>query len=211
MRINYWFLYKLILISILLFSVNVYGSPAELSSFNDNFQVRPIDKYTNKYDEHFRKYSKQYFGIGFDWKWFKSQTLAESAFNETIKSPVGAQGLMQIMPGTFREISAKTGIPNQPFNSKWNISAGIYYDSTLYFQWRSPRPEIDRISKMMASYNAGIGNILKAQKICTAEGSPDCNTWKGVKRVAPKVTSWKSAETIGYVSRITKLMGIAGF
>jgi len=210
-RTNYWTITKLSIFLLLLFSNIVYASPAVLPSFRDSFQVLPIDKYTNKYDEHFIKYTKQYFGIGFNWKWFKAQTCAESAFKETAKSPVGAAGLMQIMPGTFREITAKTGIPNEPFTAKWAISGGIYYDSTLYRQWKSPRPEVDRIALTMGSYNCGIGNVLKGQKMCTADGNTNCNTWAGVKKAAPKVKSWKYEETVGYVARITKLMGISGF
>ena len=38
------------------------------------------------YDEIFRKYSKQYFGVGFDWKVFKAQAMTESNLNPEAKS-----------------------------------------------------------------------------------------------------------------------------
>lgn len=213
MRINNRIIYKLVLILILLSSVNTYSSPAEIPSFRDSVKVLPIDKYTNKYDDHYRKYTKQYFGVfpDVEWKWFKAQTLAESGFKETILSPVGAQGLMQIMPRTFAEISKKTDIPNQPFNAKWNIAGGIFYDSTLYKNWKSKRTTHDRLALMFGSYNAGLGNLLKSQKVCAASGASDCETWAAVKRNASKVNTWKSDETKGYVTRIFSYMGFSGF
>ena len=31
-----------------------------------------------EFDRHFSKYSKRYFGAGFDWRYFKAQAIAES-------------------------------------------------------------------------------------------------------------------------------------
>ena len=54
----------------------------------------------DRYDDTFRKYSKRFFGVGFDWHYFKAQGLAESGLDPAAKSPVGARGVMQLMPGT---------------------------------------------------------------------------------------------------------------
>lgn len=56
----------------------------------------------------------------------------ESSFRRGVVSPVGAIGLMQLMPSTARYISEKTGIPGisswrQLFNSATNISLGTAY------------------------------------------------------------------------------------
>jgi len=79
---------------------------------------------------------------------------------------------MQIMPKTFKEIKYKNpsikGSAKQP---KWNIAAGIYYDRSIWKLWKAKRPFIDRIAFMFGSYNAGKGNILKAQKIGIVVGS----------------------------------------
>ena len=81
------------------------------------------------YDSHFKKYSKRFFGVGFDWRYFKAQAVAESNLREDVRSPVGAIGVMQIMPRTFAEIQRKNptiaGSVEQP---RWNIAAGIQYD-----------------------------------------------------------------------------------
>jgi len=163
---------------------------------------KPIDRFSNKYDVYFKKASKRYFSVGLDYRWFKAQAFAESNLNPTAVSPVGAKGIMQIMDPTYKEISNKTNIIGNVFNARWNIMAGIYYDSYLYNQWRAPRPELDRLALMFASYNAGLGNILKAQKICTT----DCNYWHAIKLSGPYVHSWKEEETINYVHKILQLM-----
>ena len=161
---------------------------------------RPIesDKWTNEYDQYFRKYTKRYFGVGFDYLWFKSQAVAESALDKNAESWVGAKGLMQLMPETFKEIAPSNADIWQP---RWNIELGIKYDYRLYEEWSSPRPFNDRMAFTFASYNGGMGNILKAQKMCKKE----CNLWKNVKEVGNKVNTWKQKETIHYVDRIFNL------
>src|SRR5665213_4199966 len=57
-----------------------------------------------RYDAYFKKYTKRYFGVGFDWQYFKAQGMAESELSATARSNVGARGVMQLMPSTFEEI-----------------------------------------------------------------------------------------------------------
>ena len=93
--------------------------------------------WTTKYDHHFRKYTKRYFGPNFDWRWFKSQGIAESGLRDKAQSSVGAVGVMQIMPSTYADIHKKSpylssGTLSDP---RWNIAAGIFYDRLLYNRW----------------------------------------------------------------------------
>lgn len=169
-----------------------------------------FDRYnrTIKFDKYFSKYSKRYFGPNFDWHYFKAQAVAESRLKAGAKSQVGALGVMQIMPRTFDEIKKKNpsikGTREQP---RWNISAGIYYDRMIWKTWKAKRPLQDRINFMFGSYNAGKGNILKAQKIAKKEGL-DPNLWKSIEPALPRVTGGHSKETIDYINKIDHIKGV---
>lgn len=171
----------------------------------------PVDKFINEYDEHFRKYSKRYFSIGTDYRWFKSQGMAESNLTPTAVSHVGAKGIMQVMDFTRGDIDKRLGTKGDPFNPRWSIQAGIWYDRQLYLQWKSKRTELNRLAVMFASYNAGLGNILKGQKACIVAGGNTCNNWSGIKNYGEVVRSWHQEETIGYVARIFRYMGHNGW
>ncbi len=166
-----------------------------IQSVYANYIDHPVRSghWTDKYDRHFKKYSKRYFGPLFDWHWFKAQAIAESGLDDDAKSHVGAQGLMQIMPATFEEITKN----NPHFTSvepHWNIAAGIYYDRTLYRKFKNTA-EQDKLYMTFASYNAGYGRILNASK---RSGNKE-KDWNELKKYLPK-------ETRGYVRRIRKLM-----
>jgi membrane-bound lytic murein transglycosylase MltF len=173
-------------------------------------QADPYAKYNRikKFDRHFSKYSKRYFGPGFDWRLFKAQAVAESGLDAAAKSGVGAVGLMQVMPRTFKEIQAKNpAIKGKQLQPRWNIAAGIYYDRTLWKLWRAERPRQDRLNFMFGSYNAGKGNILKAQR--TAEELRlNPNLWESIITTLSNITGKRSLETISYVEKIEHIKGV---
>jgi len=74
-----------------------------------------------KFDKYFSKYSKRFFGPTFDWHYFKAQAVAESRLNPKAESGVGAAGIMQIMPRTFKEISKKIRVLRVPGCSRAGI------------------------------------------------------------------------------------------
>ncbi|MFQ5521222.1 MAG: transglycosylase SLT domain-containing protein [Candidatus Methylomirabilia bacterium] len=167
------------------------------------YQAQAFERYNRvvKYDRYFSKYSKRFFGPSFDWAYFKAQAVAESRLKARAKSRIGAVGVMQIMPATFKEIRRKNpsirGTREQP---RWNIAAGIYYDRVLWKMWKAKRPFQDRINFMLGSFNAGQGNILKAQRLAKKEGL-NHNLWEAIERTLPNVTGRYSRETIGYVRK----------
>lgn len=72
---------------------------------------------------------------------------AESDFDVEAVSPTGARGLMQLMPGTFREVSSA----KRMFDPVENVRAGIRYIAKLHangFRW----PE-----GVLLAYNQGPG------------------------------------------------------
>ena len=146
------------------------------------------------YDTHFQKYAKRYFGPHFDWRWFKAQAIAESHLRPGVTSSAGAQGIMQLLPSTFRDIQREQPHIGDLESSKWNIAAGIYYDRQLFRKWTG-LPEQERIYLTLASYNAGYARVRKAFN--KVEGP--ARSWALIKRYLP-------GETRAYVARIRQLM-----
>jgi len=158
-------------------------------------------KNASRYDDAFRRYSKRYFGAGFDWHYFKAQGMAESGLDPNATSYVGARGIMQLMPSTYQGIASKRpefGAINDP---QWNIAAGIMHDRYLWKLWTTSISEPERPAFMFGSYNAGEGTIMRAQSVAKgAVGSAE--QWAHIEQVAPTVPRWRYRETLEYVRKI---------
>jgi hypothetical protein len=91
----------------------------------------------SKYDHYFKTYTQKFFGDAIDWRLFKAQAIIESRLKIDSKSHVGARGVMQIMPRTYKEIQNKNSFfkGKSINNAEWNIAAGIYYNSYLFKRW----------------------------------------------------------------------------
>lgn len=162
---------------------------------------REARKATERYDPIFRKYTKRYFGVGTDWRLFKAQGMAESDLSPTATSRVGARGIMQLMPSTYRQIQSVLPQFGRIDNPEWNIAAGILHDRDLWTLWKKDVPEDERWAFVFAGYNAGEGTIMRARKSAAAAKLDD-RTWRSIERVAPTVERWRYSETLGYVRTI---------
>jgi len=183
------------IICLALLFVCTYTNAEEFKRYNE----------VTQYDQYFSKYSKRNFGPNFDWRYFKAQAIAESRLKKNAKSQVGAVGLMQIMPKTFAEIVKRSRYIKASNNiPKWNIAAGIYYNRSIWKIFRAERPFQDRLDFMFGAYNAGKGNILKAQKR-TLSTNLDPNLWASIEKTLPRVTGKHSKETINYVGKIKEV------
>lgn len=157
------------------------------------------------FDKYFKHYTEQYFGPHFDWLYFKAQAIAESRLHPDARSPKGALGLMQILPSTFQEITLNNeDIHGKIIDPRSNIAAGIYYNRILWNAWSADRAFKERLNFMFASYNAGRGNILRAQQLAV-ERSLNPYVWTSIARTLPAVTGNSSRETIAYVDRVHKI------
>lgn len=155
--------------------------------------------WSTKYDRHFRKYSKHYFGPHVDWRWFKAQAISESNLDPKARGPAGGRGIMQVLPSTYKEITTKNPHLRNIDEPKWNIAAGIYYDRQMYRRWNRDLPFRERLAFAFGSYNAGPGRISKAYKRARNEHE-QVREWDQVAPHAPGITRH-------YVRRIRRLMG----
>lgn len=153
---------------------------------------------TIQYDALIKQAAEQYLP-GHDWRLLKAQYLAESRLDPDAVSPAGAKGIAQFMDPTWSDMTSELMLPadSTPFDPDYAIPAGAYYMAKLLNGWSVPRPDIDRYCLALASYNAGFGNLLKAQK--AAGGAGD---YASIIKALPQVTGKHAVETTTYVKRI---------
>ncbi|GAC1605750.1 MAG: lytic transglycosylase domain-containing protein [Aquirhabdus sp.] len=101
----------------------------------------------NAYDDLINNASSNY---GVDQRLVKAIMHTESGFNPMARSPVGAQGLMQLMPATARRF-----LVNDSYDPAQNISGGVKYLNFLLKRYNN------NLEKAIAAYNAGEGNVDK--------------------------------------------------
>ncbi len=151
-----------------------------------------------QYDEQingaWRRYLPQYhWGVGW------GQIAQESTFNPDAQSPVGASGLAQFMPLTWRDMKRAGVVPYgaSPRDARHAIQAQAFYMWKLTRTWSSRRTDGDRIRLALASYNAGAGNLIKAQRLCDMRVE-----YLSIVKCLPLVTGHNARETMDYIPRI---------
>jgi membrane-bound lytic murein transglycosylase F len=164
-------------------------------SFTAEAQRLPLEN--SKYDEHFKEYSSMYMP-GRDWRLLKAQCYQESLFDPNAKSYVGAAGLCQFMPATWKETENLIKQKGSAYDSELSIMFAAHYMNRMRWFFRSEAFIENRESLAIASYNAGAGHILKAKRSCPANSD-----WKPIlHECLPKITGKHAKETQTYVSRI---------
>lgn len=161
--------------------------------------------HADRYDIVFRKYSKRYFGPGFDWRLFKAQGMAESGLDASAQSRAGARGVMQLLPSTFLAIQSRAPELVSIDDPEWNIAAGIRHNRALWRLFDEAATLIDRRRFMFASYNAGRTTIVRAQGVARA-ARLDPHVWPSIEAVAVRVRRWRQRETLHYLRTIEALV-----
>jgi membrane-bound lytic murein transglycosylase MltF len=143
----------------------------------------------------FRKYGQQY---DVDYLLMMAQGFQESGLDQSVKSPVGAIGVMQIMPATGQELEVGDIHTLEP-----NVHGGVKYMRFMidkYYQ-DEPMTPLNKALFAFASYNAGPGKIAQLRKEAAKRGL-DPNRWfNNVELVAADRIG---SETVNYVSNIYK-------
>jgi membrane-bound lytic murein transglycosylase F len=165
-------------------------------------EARPQAVYPRQYDREIGEAAALYLPQ-WHWLWLKAQLVAESSLDANAVSKAGAQGVAQFMPATWDDVRAALRFPAaaSPFEPRYAIRGAAWYLRLLRQQWRSPRPEDDRRRLVHASYHAGLGNLVKAQRL--AGGAV---TYAAVIDCLDAVTGAPDAsETRDYVVRIARI------
>ncbi len=143
----------------------------------------------------FQKYATRY---QFDPLMLSAQGYQESQLNQEARSPVGAIGLMQVMPATGKEL----GVGDITVADS-NVHAGTKYMDQLVSRELAGAQldEVNRTLFAFAAYNCGPGNMAKLRKAAEARGL-DPNVWFNNVEI---VTAEKvGIETTTYVRNIYK-------
>lgn len=145
----------------------------------------------------FRKYGTDY---GMDPTLLAAQGFQESRLDQSVRSHVGAVGVMQLLPSTAED--KNVAIPNID-ELEPNIEAGAKYMAFLKERYFSG-PELDEINGSLlalASYNAGPGRIRRLRREAGERGY-NPNLW--FDNVEVIVAEQVGRETVQYVSNIFK-------
>lgn len=110
---------------------------------------------------------------GFDWRLIVAQMYQESRFDPAARSPMGAAGLMQLMPRTAQQV----GVQNLDDPAE-SIRGGVLYLDWVRRQLPEDLPVADRIWFTLAAYNAGLGHLLDARRLAEQKGW-DRDRWFG--------------------------------
>ncbi len=110
-----------------------------------NWETTPL--FTGRYEQEIQRYASEH---GVSPALVKAVIHAESAFNPQARSKVGAQGLMQLMPGTATELGV-----TRPFDPEQNIDGGVRYLAMLLRMYDND------MRLATAAYNAGPGAVKR--------------------------------------------------
>lgn len=109
-------------------------------------------------------------------RWIREVMRQESGGRAGATSPVGAMGLLQVMPGTYRELQRRHNLGDDPYHPYDNLMAGTAYIRQMYDLYGSPA--------FLAAYNAGPRRL--ENHLYNNQGLP-AETRNYVARVGPRV------------------------
>jgi len=184
----------------------------ESESGEDYQEVPEQFVYISPFDSIFRLYADSVC----DWKMLAAIAYVESKFDTAARSYRGAQGLMQIMPSTYRHLLSKMGESDTlAQNVELDVKVAVRYlnDLSNLFSFIN---EKERINYMLGSYNGGSNHIFDAMRIARKNGVNRYN-WSSLTPVLislkdPEVYMdsvcqygvFDATETLQYVNRVKR-------
>ncbi len=173
-------LIPVIILGILLSGIGLCAHFAE--KYNTDKKKGLPDSF-HRFDRYIQQSCDKHMPNGWDWQILKAMIRKESTFNPKIRSAGGAVGLCQLLPRTAKDMGLSSG---SFFSPGPNINAGARYLRQLWDHWRSvPQgpPHWQRTRFAIASYNAGLGRVLEAQRSCGGS-----SRWERIQEHIPSST-----------------------
>lgn len=185
------------------FESNSYIQNQSASSQNTKLDGENI----SVYDNIFKKEAER---TGWDWRLIASVAYQESKFNPDIQGFGGAYGMMQFMPSTGPHYGV---YPDSPPEAQ--IKGGASKLMADEKQWMHIPDDLQRKKFALASYNAGRGHILDAQRLAKKYGMKP-NVWdENVETMALNLSKqkyyqdevvkngvWRGTTTYNYVRSV---------
>lgn len=168
--------------------------------------------YISPFDSLFRLYADSVC----DWKMLAAIAYVESKFDTTARSYRGAQGLMQIMPSTYRHLLARMGVSDtMKQNVELDVMVAVHYLDELSEMFNFIN-EKERINYILGSYNGGSNHIFDAMRIARKKGI-NRYSWSSLTPVLASLSdpevyndsvcqygAFDASETLNYVRRVTR-------
>lgn len=146
--------------------------------FGNRARIAPVARHRaeqpgvlSPYDEIFRRFGDE---LDIDWRLLAAQSFQESRFRPQEISWAGAEGLMQVLPRTAREM----GVEGDLHDPETGIRAGALYLRFLVDFFDDTLPFAERMRFALASYNVGLGHVLDGRRLAIELGL-DPNRWYG--------------------------------
>jgi membrane-bound lytic murein transglycosylase F len=147
-----------------------------------------------------------------DWRLLAAIAFTESGYDPWEISPVGAMGLLQLMPRIVAHYEVQ-----DPFDPEQNVDAGARLLGWLEAHY-SGIPEPERIAFALAAYHIGLGHVEDARGLAARRGL-DPHRWaEHVARVLPLLEDDAVASTLPHgmahggstVRYVSKVLGLYG-